>query len=57
MTEFTRSISFTRIGKPVLMRDVESPKTKTFDELMEKTSSMLREIESKPVQKAEEGHL
>ena len=38
ITQFTRSISSTRIGKPVLMMDVKSPKTKTLaDGLIERT--------------------
>ena len=37
------------------MMDVKSPKTKTADGLIERTSSMLDEIESKTVHKAEEG--
>ena len=55
ITEFTRLISSTRIGKPVLMMDVKVSKTKTADGLIERTSSMLDEIESKTVHKAEEG--
>ena len=56
ITEFTRSISSARIGKPVLMMDVKSPKTNTLvDGLIERTSSMLDEIESKTVLKHEEG--
>ena len=38
------------------MIDIKSPKTKTLtDGLIERTSSMLGEIESKMVDKAEEG--
>ena len=52
ITEFARSISFTRIGKPALMMDVKFPKTNTFaDGLIERTWSMLDEIESKNVYK------
>ena len=47
ITKFTRSISSTRIGEP---------KTKTLaDGLIERTSSMSDEIESKIVRKDEEG--
>ena len=53
ITEFTRSISTTRIGYPVLMMDF---KTNTLaDGLIEKTSSMLDEIASKIVHKDKEG--
>ena len=46
ITEFTKSISSTRIGKPVLL--MESPKTKTIaDGLIERTSSMLDKTELK----------
>ena len=46
ITEFTRSISSARIGKPVLMVDVNVSKAKTLaDVLIEKTSSMFDEIE------------
>ena len=55
ITEFTRLISSTRIGKLVLMMDIKSPKTRTADGLIERTLSMLDEIESKTVHKAEEG--
>ena len=48
ITEFTRTITSTRIGKPVLMMDVKVPKvTKTADGLIERTQSMIDEIESK----------
>ena len=54
MTEFTRSINSTRIGKQVLMMDVKVSKDKNIaDGLIEGTSSMLDEIESKTVHKAE----
>ena len=46
ITGFTRSISSTRI---------KSPKTKTAGGLIDRTSSMLDEIESKPMHKEEEG--
>ena len=52
ITEFTRSISTTRIGYPVLMMDI---KTNTADGLIEKTSSMLDEVASKIVHKDKEG--
>ena len=56
MTEFTRSINSTRIGKQVLMMDVKVSKDKNIaDGLIEGTSSMLDEIESKAVHKSEEG--
>ena len=56
MTEFTRFISSTRIGKPVLMRTLKSPKTKTLaDGLIERTSSILDETELKTTQKDKEG--
>ena len=56
ITEFTSSISSTTIGHPVLMMDVKVSKEKKLaDRLIEKTSSVLDEIESKAVQKAEEG--
>ena len=54
-TEFRWWISSTRIDKPVLMMDVRVPKTKRLaDGLIERTSSMLDEIKSKTVHKAEE---
>ena len=56
ITEFTRSISSTKIGKPVLMIDVKVSKDKTLaDGMIERTSSMLDDIESKTVHKDEEG--
>ena len=56
IAELTRSISSTRIGKSVLMVDVNSPKTtKLQDGLVKRTSSMLDEIESKTMQKDKEG--
>ena len=56
ITEFTSSISSTRIGKPVCMMDIiMSPKTKTLaDGLIERNSSMLDEIESKTMGKDKE---
>ena len=49
-----RWVSSTRIGKPVLMMNVKSPKTKTLaDGLIERTSSKLDEIKSKAVLKEE----
>ena len=48
--EFTRSISSTRIGKPVLMIDIKVSK-----ELIKRTSSMLDETESKTMHKDREG--
>ena len=54
LIEFTRSISSTRIGKPVLMMMLKSPRIKTSaDGLM--NVSILDEIESKTVDKEEEG--
>ena len=56
LSKVARLISSTRIGKPVVMVDVKCPKTKTLaDGLIERTSSMLDEIESKSMHKAEEG--
>ena len=45
-------ISSTRIGKPWTLK---SPKTKTIDGSVERTSSMLDEIESKAEHKDKEG--
>ena len=57
ITEFTRSISSNRIGKPVLMIDVKVSKDKhKADGLIERTSSMLHEIESKTVHKDVKSH-
>ena len=53
ITEFTRLISLTRIGKPVLMTYVVS-KDKNSRWLIERTS-LLDEIESKTMHKDEEG--
>ena len=45
-----------KIGKPVLMIDIKVSKDKTLaDGLVERTSSMLDEIESKTMDKDEEG--
>ena len=56
ITEFTRSISTTRKGYPVLTMDVSVSKDNTLvDGLIEKTSSMLDEMKSKTVHKDEEG--
>ena len=56
VTEFTRFVSSTKIGKPVLMMDVKVYKAKTLaDGLIERTSSMLDEIESKNMHKGKEG--
>ena len=58
VTEFTRSISSARIGKPVLMMDMEVSKDTTIaDRLIRRTSSMLHETESKTMQKDEEGRV
>ena len=53
ITEFTRSISTTRIGYPVLMMDVKT--NALADGLIEKTSSMIDEAASKIVHKDKEG--
>ena len=54
ITEFTRLISSTRIGKPVLIWTLKSPKTKILaDRLIERTPFMLDETELKNVHKAE----
>ena len=46
ITELTRSISSTKIAKPVLWWTLKSPKTKILaDRLIERTSSILDEIE------------
>ena len=42
LTEFTRSITSTRIGKPVLMMDVKSPKTSTLADGLIKRSIYVR---------------
>ena len=56
MTGFTRSISFTRIGKPVLIMGVKVSIDKTLaDGLIKKTSSLLDEIELKTLHKDKEG--
>ena len=55
MTDCTRSIISTRIGQPVFMMDAKVFKANTADGLMERTSSMLDEVESKTVHKDEEG--
>ena len=55
ITQFTRSISSTRIGKLVLMMDIKVSKNKTADGLIERTSSMVDEIESETVHKDVEG--
>ena len=56
IAEFTRSISSTRIGKEALMMDLKVSKDKTLaDGVIERTSSMLDEIESKTVHKDKEG--
>ena len=56
ITEFTRSISTTRKGYPVLTMDVSVSKDNTLvDGLIEKISSMLDEMKSKTVHKDEEG--
>ena len=55
MKEFTRSISVTSIGKPVLMIDVKVlEEKKTEDGLIERTSSMFDEIVSKTMHKDEQ---
>ena len=54
LIEFTRSISSTRIGKPVLMMMLKSPRIKTSADGLINTS-ILDEIESKTVDKEEEG--
>ena len=62
ITEFTRLISSTRIGKPVLMMDIKVSKDKNISRwvdrgnliyVRETISSTLDEIESKTVHKAE----
>ena len=57
VTEFTKSISSTRIGKLVLTMDVKVSKDKHISKrgLIERTLPMLDEIESKTVHKDEEG--
>ena len=46
VTEFSKSISFTRIGQPVLMMDVKVSKDKNISRwLAERTSSILDETE------------
>ena len=55
ITEFTRLVSSTRIGKPVFMMDVKVSKDKNADALIERTSSMLHEIELKTAHEDEEG--
>ena len=58
MTEFTRSTSSTRISKLLLMIVLQPLKAnKLADELIERTSFMLDEIESKTMHKDEEGDL
>ena len=58
MAEFTRSTSSTRISKLLLMIVLQPLKTnKLADELIERTSFMLDEIESKTMHKDEEGDL
>ena len=51
ITEFTKYISSTRIGKPVLMMDVKVSKDKNIS----RTSSILDEIESKTMHNDKEG--
>ena len=56
MTEFTRSISSTRIGESVLILYVEVSKTNTLaDGLIERNSFLLDEIESETVHNYEGG--
>ena len=56
ITEFTRSISSTRIGKPVLMMGIKVSKNKHISRWVDQENlSMLDEIESKTVHKDEEG--
>ena len=54
IAEFTRLISSTRIGKPVLMMDVKVSKDKNSNGLIERTWSMLDETESETVLKDKE---
>ena len=56
ITEFTRSISSNKIGQSVLIMDVKVSKNKHIRRLLiERTSSMLDEIEPKTVHKVKEG--
>ena len=56
LTEFTRSISCNRIGRPVLMIDIKVFKDNALvDGLIKRTSSMLDEIQSNTMHKDEEG--
>ena len=55
ITEFTRLISSTRIGKPVLMINVKVSKDKTLADWLIKSWSVLDETGSKTVHKGEEG--
>ena len=57
MTDFIRSICSTRIGKPVLLMDVEASKDKNINRWVDRENLiyMLDEIELKTVHKDEEG--
>ena len=56
ITEFTRSISFTRIGKPVLMMDVKVSKHKNISRWVDRENLIkLDKVESKTVCKDEDG--
>ena len=57
ITEFTRSIDSTKLGKSALMMDVAVSKDKKTlaDKLTERIPSMLDEIKSKTMHKDEEG--
>ena len=56
ITEFSRSISSNKIGQSVLIMDVKVSKNKHIRRLLiERTSSMLDEIEPKIVHKVKEG--
>ena len=55
MTEFTRSISCTRIGYPVLMMDIKVSKDKHITKWVDqRASSMFDKTESKTMHKDEE---
>ena len=56
ITEFTSSISSTRIGKPVLMMDIKVSKNKNISRWLNRENLIiLDEIEWKTVHKDEEG--
>ena len=55
VTEYTRSISSTRIGNPVLMMEVKVSKDKYISRRVDQENLTYDEIESKTMHKDEQG--